>query len=177
MSEQATLGGGCYWCLEAIYQRVGGITNVVSGYSGGDFDDPTIDDVYAGITGHAECVQLTFDPAVISYRDILEIYFVMHNPTTLNKQDYDTGEIYRSVIFYHDAAQQKTAQDMMDHFAADLWDDPIVTQFAPFTKFWPASEPMQDYFNRNPYAGYCMVIINPKLEKLRKKFTARLKPE
>lgn len=177
MTEQATLGGGCYWCLEAIYQRVGGVGSVVSGYSGGDFEHPTSADVYAGSTGHAEVVHVTFDPAVISYREILEIFFTMHDPTTLNRQGYDTGEIYRSVIFYHSDEQKKIAQDMMQGFAAELWDDPVVTELKAFDKFWPADESMQDYFNNNPNAGYCMAIINPKVIKLRQKFAAKLKPE
>ena len=174
MHRKATIGGGCYWCLEAIYQRVRGISSVVSGYSGGTTPHPTTDQVYAGGTGHAECVQLRYDPAVISYREILEIFFTMHNPTTLNRQDYDQGEIYRSVIFYHDDSQRLAAEDAMAGFAADLWDDPIVTQLQPYTEFWPADESMQDYFNRNPNAGYCQAIINPKVAKLRQKFAAKL---
>lgn len=175
--DLATLGGGCYWCLEALYQRVNGITSVISGYSGGTVDHPTVDQVYAGGTGHAECVQVEFDPEVISYREILEIFFTLHDPTTLNRQGNDVGEIYRSAIFYHSVEQKAVAEDMLQGFASDLWDDPIVTQLQPYTAFWPASEDMQDYFNRNPNAGYCMVIINPKVQKLRKQFATKLKPE
>ncbi len=175
--QQATLGGGCYWCLEAFYQRIKGVESVVSGYSGGDFDNPTSDDVYAGGTGHAEVVQITFDPNIITYRDILEIFFVMHDPTTLNRQGNDVGEIYRSVIYYHDDEQKKTAEGMIAVFAPTLYKDPIVTELAAFDKFWPADENMQDYFNRNPNAGYCQVVIDPKIQKLRQKFAARLKKD
>lgn len=177
MTEIATIGGGCYWCLEAIYQRIEGVTSVTSGYSGGNVKDPTIEQVYAGSTGHAEVVQIRYEPDVISYKDILEIFFVMHNPTTLNRQDYDVGEIYRSVVFYHDEKQKKTAEDMIAGFAADLWDDPIVTELQPLKDFWPAGPEAEDYYDRNPYAGYCIAIINPKIQKLRQKFAARLKPE
>lgn len=172
----ATLGGGCYWCLEAFYQRVKGIDEVVSGYSGGHVDNPTTDRVYMGDTGHAEVVQLSFDPKVITYREILEIFFVMHDPTTLNRQGNDAGEEYRSIILYHDDEQKKIAEDMAKNFAADLWPDPIVTQIVPFEKFWPADEYMQDFYNKNPGAGYCQVIIDPKIQKLRQKFAAKLKP-
>jgi peptide-methionine (S)-S-oxide reductase len=176
MSELATLGGGCYWCLEAFYQRVKGVEKVESGYSGGDVDNPTAERVYQGDTGHAEVVQLTFDPAVITYREILEIFFVMHDPTTLNRQGADVGEIYRSVIFYHDEEQKQVAEAMIKGFAAELWPDPIVTQLLPLEKFWPADEYMQDYYNKNPSAAYCQVVIDPKIQKLRQKFAARLKP-
>lgn len=177
MTEIATLGGGCYWCLEAFFQRVRGVESVVSGYSGGTVDNPTIYQVYSGTTGHAEVVQLQFDPSVISYRDILEIFFTMHDPTTLNRQGYDIGDEYRSVVFYHSPEQQKVAQEMIDGFAADLWDDPVVTQLVAFEQFWPADESAQDFYNRNPNAGYCQVVINPKVQKLRKKFGAKLKSD
>lgn len=176
MTETATLAGGCYWCLEAIYQRVEGITSVVSGYSGGHVPHVTVQQVYDGGTGHAEVVQLEFDPSIVLYRELLEIFFTLHDPTTPNRQGNDIGEIYRSAIFYHSEEQRQVAQDMIEHFAADLWPDPIVTQLEPFKDFWPADESMQDYFNRNPNAGYCMVIINPKVVKLREKFSAKLKP-
>jgi peptide-methionine (S)-S-oxide reductase len=172
----ATLGGGCFWCLEAFYQRVNGITQVVSGYSGGQADHPTTEQVYAGGTGHAEVVQLTFDPAIITYREILEIFFVMHDPTTLNRQGNDVGEIYRSVIFYHDDEQKRITEDTARNYAASLWKDPVVTQIEPFAKFWPAGPEHQDYYNRNPNAGYCQVVISPKIQKLRQEFAAKLKP-
>lgn len=172
----ATIGGGCYWCLEAFYQRVNGISQVVSGYSGGHVDNPTASRVYEGDTGHAEVVQLTFDPEVITYREILEIFFVMHDPTTLNRQGNDIGDEYRSIIFYHDEEQQRIAEDTIRHFAADLWADPVVTQLEVYQKFWPAEADMQNFYNRNPAAGYCQVVIEPKIQKLRQKFAAKLKP-
>lgn len=175
MTNIATLGGGCYWCLEAIYQRLEGIARVRSGYSGGHVDNPSVDDVYAGGTGHTEVVQLEFDPAIINYRDILEIFFVMHDPTTLNRQGNDVGEIYRSVIFYHDDEQKQVAEDMMRNFAPTIWNDQIVTQLEPFKVFWEAEEYMQDYYNKHPTQGYCMMIIDPKIQKLRQKYSARLK--
>jgi peptide-methionine (S)-S-oxide reductase len=172
-TEVATLGGGCYWCLEAFYQRVKGITKVTSGYSGGDYENPTADDVYTKDTGHAEVVQLEFDPKQISYREILEIFFVMHDPTTLNAQGNDVGEIYRSAIFYHSEEQKKTAEDIIKTYAQDLYKDPIVTELKAFDKFWPADEYMQNYYNNNPSAGYCMIIIDPKIKKLRQKFASK----
>lgn len=174
--SQATLGGGCYWCLEAFYQRVKGVSRVVSGYSGGHLDQPTPEQVYSGNTGHAEVVQLTFDPKIISYRELLEIFFVMHDPTTLNRQGNDVGEEYRSVIFYHDQEQKRIAEAMAGGFAANLWPDPVVTQIVAFDKFWPAADYMQDFYNKNPGAGYCQVIIDPKIQKLRQKFAAKLIP-
>jgi peptide-methionine (S)-S-oxide reductase len=173
--EIATLGGGCYWCLEAFYQRIEGVESVVSGYSGGHVDNPTVAQVYEMTTGHAEVVQLAFDPEVITYRDILEIFFVMHDPTTLNRQGNDVGEEYRSIILYHDDGQRAVAEDMINNFAPTLYKDPVVTELVPFEKFWPTEEFMQDYFNRNPNAGYCMVVIDPKIQKLRQKFAARIK--
>jgi peptide-methionine (S)-S-oxide reductase len=174
--ETATLGGGCYWCLEAFYQRVNGVEKVVSGYSGGHVDNPTADRVYQGDTGHAEVVQLSFDPKIITYKEILEIFFVMHDPTTLNRQGNDVGDEYRSIILYHDGTQKQTAEDMIENFAPTLYKDPIVTHLEEFTKFWPADEYMQDFYNKNPNQGYCMVVIDPKIQKLRQKFAAKLKP-
>jgi peptide-methionine (S)-S-oxide reductase len=176
MGELATFGGGCFWCLEAFYQRVQGVNLVVSGHSGGHTEHPTMEQVYGGGTGHAEVVQIDFDPKVISYRDLLEIFFVMHDPTTLNRQGNDVGDEYRSVIFYHSDEQRTVAKDMIKDFAPTLWKDPIVTQLVPFEKFWPAGEDQQDYYNKNPSAGYRQVIIDPKIQKLRQKFAAKLKP-
>lgn len=176
MTEQATLGGGCYWCFEAIYQRIEGIEKVESGYSGGTVDNPTSEQVYMGNTGHAEVVQLTYDPTIISYQTILEIFFVFHDPTTLNRQAHDVGEEYRSVIFYRNDQQKMLAQAAIEKFAPSLWKDPVVTQLEPFTKFWPADEYMQDFYNKNPNAGYCQVIIDPKIQKLRQKYSSMLKP-
>jgi peptide-methionine (S)-S-oxide reductase len=172
----ATLGGGCYWCLEAFYQRVNGVSSVTSGYSGGHVDNPTAERVYRGDTEHAEVVQLSFDPKIISYEEILQIFYVMHDPTTLNRQGNDVGDEYRSVIFYHDDAQKEIAERVTKTFAQDLWKDPVVTQIVPLKKFWPADEYMQNYYNNNPNVGYCQAIINPKLQKLRQKFAAKLKP-
>jgi peptide-methionine (S)-S-oxide reductase len=174
-TELATLGGGCYWCLEAFYQRIEGVTKVTSGYSGGHVDNPTANRVYEGDTGHAEVVQVVFDSTVITYKEILEIFFVMHDPTTLNRQGNDVGDEYRSVIFYHDNRQKGVAQDMAKNFAAKLWKDPIVTQIEPLEKFWPADEYMQNYYNTNPNAGYCQVVIDPKVQKLRQKFAQRMR--
>lgn len=173
--DLATLGGGCYWCLEAFYQRIKGIERVVSGYSGGHIDHPTAERVYRGDTGHAEVVQLTFDPNIITFREILEIFFVMHDPTTLNRQGNDVGDEYRSVIFYHDDAQKQIAEDMIAGFASTLYKDPIVTQLVPFETFWPAEDSMQNFYNNNPNQGYCMIVIDPKVQKLRQKFAAKLK--
>lgn len=173
--EHATLGGGCYWCLEAFYKLVIGVNDVESGYSGGHFENPTADLVYAGGTGHAEVVQLTFDPKVITYREILEIFFVMHDPTTLNRQGADVGEIYRSIILYHDDEQKRIAEDLKTTFASKLWKDPVVTYIEPFDKFWPADDYMQDYYDKNPAAGYCQIVIDPKIQKLRQKFASKLK--
>lgn len=173
----ATLGGGCYWCLEAFYQRIEGVINVTSGYSGGTVKMPTPEQVYQGGTGHAEVVQIKFDSNIITYLELLEIFFVMHDPTTLNRQGNDVGDEYRSVIFYHDETQRKTAEDTAVNFAAPLWPDPVVTQIQPLTKFWPANEYMQNYYNKNLGEGYCQVVIDPKIQKLRQKFAAKLREE
>lgn len=174
--QLATIGGGCYWCLEAYYQRVVGVLGVVSGYSGGRVDNPTTQRVYQGDTGHAEVVQITFDPSVITYREILEIFFVMHDPTTLDRQgNYDVGDEYRSIILYHDDDQRQVAEDMVAGFAAELYPDPVVTQIVPLDTFWPADAYMQDYYNQNPNQGYCLMVIDPKIQKLRQKFAAKLK--
>lgn len=175
MSEIATLGGGCYWCLEAFFQRIKGVEKVISGYSGGHLDNPTTKRVYRGDTGHAEVVQVSFDPKVISYREILEIFFVMHDPTTLNRQGPDVGDEYRSVILYRDDEQKKTSKEMIENFAPKLYKNPVVTELKPFEKFWPADEYMQDFYNKNPRAGYCMIVIDPKIQNLRAKFASKFK--
>jgi peptide-methionine (S)-S-oxide reductase len=169
-----TLGGGCFWCMEAIYQRIRGVISIESGYSGGITENPTMDEVYAGDTKHAEVVQITFDSKVITLKDILEIFFTMHNPTTLNRQGNDVGDEYRSVIFYRDDEQKAVAEDMITNFAPTLWDDPIVTELVQFDKFWSAGVAQQDYFNSHPEAAYCQLVINPKLQKLRQKYAERL---
>ncbi|MEO7364462.1 MAG: peptide-methionine (S)-S-oxide reductase MsrA [Candidatus Saccharimonadales bacterium] len=173
--EIATLGAGCYWCLDAFYRRVRGVESVEAGYSGGHVDNPTTDRVYMGDTGHAEVVHVTFDPSVITYTEILEIFFVMHDPTTLNRQNYDTGEEYRSIILYHNDEQRMIAEELAVNFAAPLYKEPIVTQIVAFEKFWPADEYMQDFYAKNPSVGYCMAIIDPKIQKLRQKFADKLK--
>jgi peptide-methionine (S)-S-oxide reductase len=174
--ELATIGGGCFWCFEALYQRLNGVSSVVSGYSGGHTTHPTTEQVYMGDTGHAEVVQIAFDPNVISYRQLLEIFFTMHNPTTLNRQGNDVGTEYRSIILYHDDTQKQTAEDVISKFARKLWKDPITTELVPFQIFWPAGPEHQDYYNNNRSTGYCTVIIDPKVAKLRQKFAAMLKP-
>lgn len=173
--DVATLAGGCFWCLEAIYLRVAGAEKVESGYSGGHTDNPTTEEVYAGHTGHAEVVQITFKPGRVSYRELLEIFFVMHDPTTLNRQGNDVGDEYRSAIFYHDDVQKSVAEDMKMDFAPGLWDDPVVTEIVPFKKFWPAGPEHRRFYENNPNVGYCQAIINPKIIKLRQKFTSKLK--
>lgn len=175
--ETAVLGGGCYWCLEAFYKLIDGVQHVTSGYSGGHVDNPTAERVYRGDTGHAEVVEITFDPKVISYREILEIFFVMHDPTTLNRQGHDVGDEYRSVIFYATNEQREIAEDMIAHVASALYSDPIVTQLEALSQFWPADEYMQDYYEKNPYAGYCQMVIDPKIQKLRQKFAARIRAD
>ncbi len=174
MTETATLGGGCYWCLDAFYRRVNGVTSVESGYAGGHLPNPSTQQVYSGTTGHAEVVQITYDPSIVTYHDILEIFFVMHDPTTLNRQGHDVGEWYRSIVLYHDADQQRIAQSMIDGFASKLYPNPVVTQLVPYTQFWPADDDAQDFYSKNPNAGYCMVVIDPKIQKLRQKFAAKL---
>lgn len=172
---KATLGGGCFWCLDAYYRQVRGVSSVISGYSGGHTDHPTMEDVYHGDTGHAEVVQLTYDSDVVSYQELLEIFYVMHDPTTLNRQGNDVGDEYRSVIFYHDDDQKKTAMAVTKDFAAPLWKDPIVTQIVPFKQFWPAGEDQQDFYAKYPQVGYCQVIIEPKIRRLRAKFAEKLR--
>ncbi len=175
MQLLATLGGGCFWCLDAIYQEVEGVSSVVSGYAGGNVENPTDMMVYDGDTGHAEVVQLVFDPGQITYHEILEIFYYTHDPTTLNRQNYDTGPEYRSIILYHDEEQQRIAEEVTINFAPTLWDNPIVTEIAPFENFWPAADYHQNFYQTNPNVGYCQVIINPKLAKFREKFKSKLK--
>ncbi len=173
--SQATLAGGCFWCLEAVYQNVKGVEQVVSGYSGGSVDNPTYDQLHKANTGHAEAVQITFDPEIISYKKLLEIFYTIHDPTTPNRQGPDAGEEYRSVIFYHDDKQKTIAEKVTKNFAAKVWSDPIVTQIAPLEKFWPAENYHQNFYENNKNVGYCQIVINPKLEKFRERFKALLK--
>ena len=167
-TEFATVGGGCFWCMEAVFQHVPGVLHSVSGYSGGQTENPTYEDICGHGTGHAEVVQLEFDPAVISYEKLLEIFFEAHDPTTLNRQGADEGDQYRSVIFYHNAEQQQAAGRAK--LAAQAHnEDPIVTQIVPLVKFWRAEDYHQDYFNQHPNQGYCSFVIKPKVSKLQSK--------
>ena len=172
--ETLTLGGGCFWCLEAVYDEVQGVEKVVSGYAGGDVANPSYEEVCTGATGHAEVVQLTYDPAAISLREILEIFFTIHNPTTLNRQGADVGTQYRSAIFYHDEEQKDVAEDVIEE-VQQAWDDPIVTEVAPLDTFYRAEDYHQDYYKNNPNQGYCQVVIRPKLAKFRKTFAEKRK--
>jgi peptide-methionine (S)-S-oxide reductase len=175
MNEQATLGGGCFWCLEAVYQLVDGVSGVKSGYAGGTTRDPTYEQVCSGATGHAEVVQVTFDPAVISYREILEIFFGTHDPTTLDRQGADVGTQYRSAIFTHSEEQATVARGLVAELDREgLFDGPIVTQIAPLDRVYPAERYHDDYYRRNPNQGYCRVVVGPKLAKFRKSYAHRL---
>ncbi len=174
--EVATLGGGCFWCLEAVYDQLRGVEDVVSGYAGGHVIAPSYRQVCTGTTGHAEVVQLSFDPSAISFREILEVFFTIHDPTTLNRQGADVGPQYRSAIFYHNSEQRAVAEEVIAALnAAKLWPAPTVTEVIPFQAFYPAEDYHQEYFERNPYQGYCQVIIEPKVAKFRKQFIGRLK--
>jgi peptide-methionine (S)-S-oxide reductase len=174
--EVATLGGGCFWCLEAVYQELRGVEKVESGYSGGEVPNPTYRQVCSETTGHAEVVQVTFDPDEVSYKDILEVYFTIHDPTTLNRQGADVGTQYRSVIFYHDEEQKRIAEEVISDLEKErIWNSPIVTEVAPFDEFYVAEDYHQDYFRNNGYQPYCQVIIAPKVAKFRKQHLERLK--
>jgi peptide-methionine (S)-S-oxide reductase len=174
--EVATLGGGCFWCLDAIYRDVQGVERVVSGYSGGHVANPSYEQVCGKRTGHAEVVQVWYDPAVIAYEDILYIFWRIHDPTTPNRQGNDVGPQYRSVIFYHDEAQRAaTEKTRAETEAGRVWPDPVVTEIVPFDVFYEAEEYHQDYFARNPYQPYCVYVVDPKVRKFRKSFQEKLK--
>jgi peptide-methionine (S)-S-oxide reductase len=174
--EVATLGGGCFWCTEAVFDELRGVDRVVSGYMGGPLPNPSYEQVCSGRTGHAEVVQVTFDPAAITFREILEIFFTTHDPTTLNRQGGDEGTQYRSVVFHHDDEQRRVAEEVIRDIAdRKLYPGPIVTEVSPATEFYPAESYHQDYYARNPRQGYCQVVIEPKVSKLRKEYTSRLK--
>jgi peptide-methionine (S)-S-oxide reductase len=174
--EVATLGGGCFWCIEAAFNEIRGVVNVESGYAGGELASPTYEQVCRGTTGHAEVVQVTFDPDIISFKEILEIFFTAHDPTTLNRQGADVGNQYRSVIFYHNEKQKKIAEQFIDELdTAKVLDNPIVTQVEPFKNFYKAEEYHRRYFGSHPEAAYCSVVIAPKIAKLRKKYREKLK--
>jgi len=170
----ATFGGGCFWCIEAVMQRLKGVDEVVSGYTGGSVKNPTYKDICSGSTGHAEVIQVTFNPDVISYEDLINIFMTSHDPTTLNQQGADRGTQYRSAIFYHDDEQKaitvKVISELMEYFPA-----PIVTQVVPLDIFYPAEDYHQDYYNSNPDAVYCRVVIDPKIKKLKDKYADQLK--
>jgi peptide-methionine (S)-S-oxide reductase len=174
--EIATLGGGCFWCLEAIFNELRGVEKVVSGYSGGSMPNPTYREVCSGTTGHAEAVQITFDPQLISFKELLQVFFTIHDPTTLNRQGADVGTQYRSVIFYHMPEQKAVAQEVLAELEkAKVWDAPIVTVLAPFEAFYPAEEYHREYYNRYPEQPYCRIVIEPKVAKFRKQYLAKLK--
>ncbi len=176
--EITTLGGGCFWCLEAVFSELSGVENVVSGYSGGTVPNPSYQQICTGTTGHAEVVQITFDPDIISFKDLLEIFLTIHDPTTVNRQGADVGTQYRSVIFYHTKEQEKVAREVIKEFeVSKIWRAPIVTELAPFKVFYPAEEYHQKYFKRNPDQMYCSVVISPKLAKFRKRYFTKLKKE
>lgn len=174
--EVATLAGGCFWCLDAVFRGLKGVEQVVSGYAGGTVPNPSYEAVCTGATGHAEVVQVTFAPSVLSYRDLVEVFFGIHDPTTLNRQGADAGTQYRSVIYYHSPEQERTAREVIAALERDqVFDAPIVTEVAPATEFYPAEEYHQDYFRRNPGQGYCRAVIAPKVAKFRKQHLERLK--
>ena len=174
-TEIATLGGGCFWCLEAVYQELKGILEVESGYTGGQVPNPTYAQVCEGKTGHAEVVRLTYDPAVITYREVLEVFFTIHDPTTINRQGNDVGPQYRSVIYYHSPEQEETAKQVIAEMA-NVWDAPIVTELAPAGVYYKAESYHQNYYRENPLQGYCAFVVAPKLSKFRQTFNSKLKP-
>ena len=174
--EIATLGGGCFWCLEAVYKELRGVSAVMSGYAGGETANPTYYQVCAGTTGHAEVVQVTFNPDEVSYADILRVFFAIHDPTTLNRQGNDVGTQYRSIILTHSDAQKAAALAVRQEIAdAKIWSGKLVTEIVPLDRFYPAEPEHHDYFARNPWTGYCQVVVAPKVAKFRKQFTDRLK--
>jgi peptide-methionine (S)-S-oxide reductase len=174
--ETATFGGGCFWCTEAVFDEVVGVTDVVSGYTGGETVRPTYDDICTGTTGHAEVIRVTFDGEIISYAELLEIFFATHDPTTLNRQGADRGTQYRSAIFVHSPEQRAIAEQMIAKLNAEkIWDAPIVTEITDAPTFYPAEDYHQEFFKRNPNQGYCMAVVSPKLSKFRQKFLSKLR--
>ena len=175
-TQVATLAGGCFWCLEAVFEQLRGVTKVMSGYSGGHVANPSYEAVCTGMTGHAEVTQVTFDPDQISLRDLLGVFFTIHDPTTLDRQGGDVGTQYRSAIFYHDDEQRRAAEEVIRELEAEhVFDDPIVTRIEPLEAFYPAEEYHREYYRRNPNQGYCRAVIAPKVAKLRSKFLEKLK--
>ncbi|HSA84153.1 MAG TPA: peptide-methionine (S)-S-oxide reductase MsrA [Patescibacteria group bacterium] len=174
--QVATFANGCFWCTEAVFKRVKGISSVVSGFSGGKRENPTYDQVATGATGHAECIQVVFDPSIISYETLLDIFFATHDPTTLNQQGYDVGEEYRSAIFYHTEEQKKTAEEKIKKLnKSEKYSDPLVTELTPFTNFYPAGSEHQNFYESGKRPDYCRVIIDPKIQKLFKEFAKEVK--
>ena len=175
-TELATLAGGCFWCLEAVFEQLRGVTKVQSGYAGGHVANPSYEAVCTGTTGHAEVVQVAFDPAIVSYRDLLGVFFTLHDPTTLNAQGGDVGTQYRSAIFYHDDEQRRVAEEAVSELEAEhVFDDPIVTEIVPLPAFYPAEAYHKEYYRRNPNQPYCRAVIAPKVAKLRSKYLEKLK--
>src|SRR3990172_4464282 len=176
--QTATLAGGCFWCLEAVFDEVKGVQSVESGYAGGHVDNPSYKAVCTGMTGHAEVARVTFDPDIVSYRDLLNVFFGIHDPTTLNRQGADVGTQYRSAIFYHDEEQKKIAEEVIKELESQkIWDRPIVTTLEKMDKFYMAEDYHQEYFANNPYQPYCMAVVAPKVSKFRKHFLDMLKKE
>ncbi len=174
--EVATLGGGCFWCIEAVFEELKGVTRVESGYSGGKIDNPTYREVCSGLTGHAEVVRVFFDPAIVSYKEILSVFFSVHDPTTLNRQGADVGTQYRSVIFYHDEKQKQEAEEVIKELKKQkVYQKPVVTEVTPAENFFVAEDAHQNYFENNSNQPYCQVVINPKLKKFREQFEEKLK--
>ena len=177
-TQITTLAGGCFWCLDAIYGELDGVKEVVSGYSGGPKTNPSYEEVCTGTTGHAEVVQITFDPVSITFTELLRVFFTIHDPTTINRQGADSGTQYRSAIFYHDEEQQRVAEKVMKEVTeAGLWRDPIVTEVTLLENFYRGEDYHQKYFLKNPYQPYCQVIIEPKLTKFRNAFSSKLKTQ
>jgi peptide-methionine (S)-S-oxide reductase len=175
-TDVATVGGGCFWCLEAVFEQLRGVEKVESGYAGGATPAPTYEQVCSGRTGHAEVLQVHFDPAILSFRDFLDVFFATHDPTTLNRQGADLGTQYRSVIFYHSPQQKEVAEQRIAELNAEkIWPAPIVTQVVPLQEFYPAEDYHQGYFRQNPGQGYCRAVVSPKVAKFRKQFVDRLK--
>ncbi|HET9385707.1 MAG TPA: peptide-methionine (S)-S-oxide reductase MsrA [Gemmatimonadales bacterium] len=175
-TQVATLAGGCFWCLEAVFEQLNGVKQVTSGYAGGHVANPSYEAVCTGTTGHAEVTQITFDPEVISFLDLLRVFFVIHDPTTVDRQGGDVGTQYRSAIFYHDDEQRRTADELIRELEAEhVFDDPIVTKLEPLKAFYPAEEYHREYYRRNPNQPYCRAVIAPKVAKLRSKYLAKLK--
>ena len=174
--ETATLGGGCFWCLEAVYKDLKGVERVVSGYAGGTVENPTYEQVCGGRTGHAEVVQITYDPQIVSFRDLLDVFFTIHDPTTKDRQGADVGPQYRSIILYHDAEQKEAAESAIAELREKgVWRAPIVTEVVPLEKFYPAEAYHQDYYEQNPRQRYCQIVIAPKVAKFRQQYLAKLK--